>query len=99
MKKELPNVFANPLDKKIGNTQEIYYSEKKSLERSSDINTVINKINKIFNSPHHVYKSKVRITTSKGVFEKEIVGKANGYLLTIDGENIKIFDIDDIERL
>lgn len=99
MKKELPNVFANPLDKKIGNVQEVYYSENKEMERTTDINVVINKINKIFNSPHHVYKSRVRITTSKGIIEKEIVGKANGYLLTIDGENIKILDIDDIERL
>lgn len=99
MKKELPNVFANPLNKTFKNVQEVYYGNEKGNDRRMDITTVITKINKIFASPHHVYKSRVRITLKDGIIEKEIVGKSNGYLLTINGENIKILDIEDIERL
>jgi len=99
MKKDLPNVFANPLNKNINNAQEVFYSENKKEERTVDTYSVLTKINRIFNSPNHVYKSKVRITTSKGVLEKEIVGKNGGSLLTLNGESIKIVDIIDIERL
>lgn len=99
MKKELPNVFVNPLDKDINNTQEYFYSEKNLEERSSDINSVLTKINRIFNSPYHVYKSRVKITTRSGIFESDIVGKSNGKLLTLNGDAIKMVDIIDIERL
>jgi len=99
MKKELPNVFANPLNKTIDNVQEFYYSDKKLEDRTYSTESILTKINRIFNSPHHVYKSKVKITTNKGELIKEIVGKSNGNLLTLNGEQIKIIDIIDIERL
>lgn len=99
MKKDLPNVYANPLNKTFQNVQEIYYGSGKAKERSLDVTTIINKINKIFSSPHHVYKSRVKIITNDGIFERDIIGKSNGYLLTLNGEKIKILDIEDIERL
>lgn len=99
MKKELPNVFVNPINKNINNVQEVFYSEKKNYDRGVNVDSILVKINKIFASPHHVYKSRVKITTDKGVFEKDIVGKSNGNLLTLNGENIKIIDIKNIERL
>lgn len=99
MKKDLPNVFANPLDKNISNFQEVYYSENKKEDRNVSVDSILTKINKIFASPHHVYKSRVKITTNNGVLEKDVVGKTNGSLLTIDGESIKIIDILDIEKI
>ncbi len=100
MKKDLPNVFANPLDKTFNNVQEIYYGVgKEERSMSVSIDSILTKINRIFNSPHHVYKSKVKITTNSGELVKEIVGKTSGSLLTLDGESIKIIDIQDIERL
>jgi len=99
MKKDLPNVFVNPLEKNINNTQEVFYSENKKEDRGINVESILTKINRIFNSPHHVYKSKVKITTNKGELVKEIVGKSNGDLLTIEGDHIKIIDILDIERL
>lgn len=99
MKKNLPNVFVNPLDKEFKNVQEVYYGNNIVEDRSVSVDSILVKINRIFNSRHHVYKSKVRITTDKEILEKEIIGKSNGNLLTLDGETIKIIDIKDIEKI
>lgn len=57
------------------------------------------KINEIFGSLNHVYKSRVRITMNDGIIEEQIVGKTNINLLTIDNKLIKITDILDIEKI
>lgn len=94
---KLPNVFASPINKKLNNYQDMYRSDKKVKSyNSKDINK---KINEIFGSLNHVYKSKVRITMTDGVKEEEIVGKTNTNLLTIDNKLIKITDILDIEKI
>lgn len=93
----LPNVFANPIDKKIDNVQEYYQSSRSSRELNPK--EVNKKINEIFGSLNHVYKSRVRITTKDGIKEEDIVGKTNVNLLTLDGKLISITDIVDIERL
>lgn len=92
-----PKVFANPINKKIDNVQDLFRSDKDS--RSINPVDVNKKINEIFASRNHVYKSKVRITLKDGVVEKEIVGKTNINLLTLDGNLIRITDILDIERI
>ena len=94
---EKPRVYANPINKKIDNVQDLFRSDKDS--RSINPVDVNKKINEIFASRNHVYKSKVRITLKDGVVEKEIVGKTNINLLTLDGDLIKITDIVDIERI
>lgn len=92
-----PKVFANPINKKIDNVQDLFRSDKDS--RSINPVDVNKKINEIFASRNHVYKSKVRITLKDAVVEKEIVGKTNINLLTLDGNLIRITDILDIERI
>ena len=92
-----PRVFANPINKKIDNVQDLFRSDKES--RSINPVDVNKKINEIFASRNHIYKSKVRITLKDGVVEKEIVGKTNINLLTLDGNLIRITDILDIERI
>ena len=94
---EKPRVFANPINKKIDNVQDLFRSDKES--RSINPVDVNKKINEIFASRNHVYKSKVRITLKDAVVEKEIVGKTNINLLTLDGNLIRITDIVDIERI
>lgn len=98
MRKDLPNVYANPINKNFENIQEIYYGSSTQQTRGG-VEDVLSKINRIFNSRHHVYKSKVKITLGNEVIDAEIVGKANGNLLTLDGKKIKIVDIEDIERI
>ena len=94
---EKPRVYANPINKKIDNVQDLFRSDKDS--RSINPVDVNKKINEIFASRNHVYKSKVKITLKDKVIEKEIVGKTNINLLTLDGDLIRITDILDIEKI
>ena len=57
------------------------------------------KINDIFSSSHHVYKSRVRITLKDDIQERTIIGKTSNQLLTLSGDKISIVDIVDIERI
>lgn len=96
--KNLPNVTPFAINKKIDNTQERYYSAENYLLPKKKIN-VIAKINEIFASNSHVYKSRVRIKLKDDLQERTIVGKTGSELLTLSGEKIKIADIIDIEKV
>lgn len=98
MKKDLPKVFANPINKELKNNNDIYYSYSRE-ERHSSQGNILDKINYIFASPHHVYKSLVLLKTKKGQLKTTIVGKSGNFLLTLNGEKINILDIIDIERI
>jgi len=94
---KLPNVFQNPIDKKIENVQDLYRSTESVVTYNpKDINK---KINEIFGSLNHVYKSKVKISLKDQEIETDIVGKTNLNLLTLDGRLIKITDIIDIKKI
>ncbi len=95
---KLPSVFANPINKKINNVQETFYSRD---TREVDVNpaNINSKINAIFSAKDHVYKSKVRITFKDKIVEEVIVGKTNLNLLTLDGKLIRITEIIDIEKI
>ena len=95
---DLPRVFANSIDKEIKNTQELYYGESRGEIKREPVN-VTRKINNIFASINHVYKSKVKITLEDKTIEKVIVGKTPSNLITIDGELIRIASILDIEKI
>ena len=87
------------LSDNINNTQEIFYGSDRGTVNKLSKDAIIKKINNIFASPNHVYKSRVRITLNNGLAEKTIVGKNNTHLITINGELIKINDILDIEKI
>lgn len=94
---KLPNVFQNPITKKINNVQDLYRSKENTPNYNSiDINK---KINEVFTSLNHVYKSRVKITLNNQEIETDIVGKTNLNLLTLDGKLIKIADIIDIKKV
>lgn len=94
--KDLPRVYANPIDKELNNYQK---ETKLSNEFRSSEKNLSMKIRDIFKSSNFIYKSRVRITTKEGQKEKVIVGKTENALLTMDGEKIKIIDIYDIEKI
>ena len=76
---DLPRVFANKINNNLNNTQEIFYGNDR-LETQNSID-VIKKINNIFSSINHVYKSKVKIQFKDRVEEKIIVGKTSTKLI------------------
>lgn len=93
---DLPRVYVNPIEKDIDNVQSIFSSKDRNYSKVSRKNLSM-KIKDIFSSNNYVYKRRVRITTKDYVLEKNVVGKANGYLITIEGEKIKISDIYDVD--
>lgn len=97
--KDLPKVFANKIKDDINNTQDLFYGSDRNIKKKRDDIGVVKKINNIFSSPNHVYKSRVKIILKDNEVEKIIVGKNNTHIITIDGELIKIIDIDDISRM
>lgn len=99
MENKLPKVFANPFNKRISNTQEIFYSRMApEVLRSHSVNEIIKKINNIFNSSSHVFKSNVLVTTKDGIKEEVLIGKTSNSILTIDGKIINLSEIYDIEK-
>lgn len=95
---KLPRVFANPIDKKMNNTQDLFRSSN-TYELNYNPKDINKKINQIFADTSHVYKSRVKITLKDGEIDAEIVGKTNLNLLTLDGKLIKITDILDIKKI
>jgi hypothetical protein len=95
---ELPNVYANPIEKNFDNVQKSYEGSFKEEIRSTDI-PLLTRINMLFAAKDFVYKKRVLITFLTGKKEYTIVGKTSDALLAIDGSKIKINDILDIEPL
>ena len=95
--KDLPKVSAFPINRKLNNFQESFYG--KGEERHSYKGNIINKINDIFSSSSHVFKSRVRIYLKDDIIERTIIGKTGTDLLTLFGEKVRITDILDIEKV
>lgn len=109
MDKKLPSVFANKIEKKINNNEQIYYSkledkkeinknnyDKEHLEIIGNNLNINQKINKIFSSTKYVYKADVHIILKNGEIEDRIIGKNSTHLITMDNKLIPIGDIIDI---
>ena len=94
--KELPKVSAFPINRKLNNFQESFYGKE---ERHTYKGNIVNKINDIFSSSSHVFKSRVRIYLKDDIIERTIIGKTGTDLLTLSGEKVRITDILDIEKV
>lgn len=108
MNKELPNVFANKIDKVINNNEKVYYSNQRndkktqttiSIDRKDIVNNknINQKIYDIFNSSRYIYKADVEITLKTGIVTKKVIGKNSQNLITYDNELIPISEIVDIK--
>ncbi len=106
MKKELPKIFINKIDKKLNNNKQVSYSYKEKnkqafyengKENKKTISININeKIDNILNSPRYVYKADVLIDINNKIIKRQIVGKNNTHIITINNELIPINEIKDI---
>lgn len=95
MKKELPKVYANKIDKVLTNNTTVSYGSEEIINEAKDI-SVAEKIINIFNSPNYVYKAEVKIKLESGIITKQIIGKNETHLITLDNELIPIEDILDL---
>lgn len=95
--KDLPSVSDFSSNKEFHNFQESYNTMNNNREiRSVNVNK---KINDIFASKSHVYKSLCKIYLNGDIYEKIIIGRTSTELITITGEKIRIIDIKDIEKI
>lgn len=103
MKKELPGLFANKINKPLNNNEKVAVTkneEREMVEEHKSISSeknVLEKIKEIFDSPRYVYKADVKIILKDKTITKKIVGKTQTHLLTLENELIPIQDIVDIK--
>ena len=105
MKKKLPEIFKNTIDKELDNNENVYYSatnkpESKINNAAKEVkkNDIREKINKIFLSTSYIYKANVKIITKDKSFSTKIIGRNKNYLITMDNQTIPIDSIIDIEN-
>ena len=103
MEQKLPNVFANAIEKNFDNSQDFYDGRGQDnqilFENFNEGISIETKINRIFNSPYHVYKSLVEIKIGDQTYQKTIIGKTSHALLTQDNELLDINKIKDIKLI
>lgn len=101
MNNNLPRVYASPINKQLENNLEYYVNSINVWDsRSANSKNIPKKINEIFSSPNHVYKSRVSIKLlNNEELETTIVGKTGNYLLALNGDKISINNIVDIEKV
>lgn len=90
MKKNLPKVFKNSIDKKINNNKSFFYGDTEK-KKEIDINN--------FFKQNTIYRKEVKITLENEVVTKKIIGRSLDHLITMDNELIKIKDIKKIEEV
>lgn len=110
MDKKLPGVFVNKIDKELTNNKSVFYSQYEGMDRLDKVEEIKDspltgsfssgnieqKIQDIFRSSNYIYKADVIITTENGQFEKRVVGRHGGNLITMENELIPIQSILDI---
>lgn len=100
MKKKLPEIFQNTIEKNLKNNEDVYYSGNEEIPKNKNIvkkNNIREQINKIFSSPNYVYKANVKISTNDKTFTTRIIGRNKNYLITMDNKTILIDSIKNIE--
>ncbi len=97
MDKNLPKVFAVPIEKKIENNKNIFISTENSTNPTEIIHP--SEINKIFHSKTHVYKTKLIINTKNETKEIEAIGLKDNKLLALDGTVIPLDEIIEIKKV
>lgn len=102
MKKQIPKIYVNKIDK-INNNEEVYYSYKDN-QKENEIESSVKmneyemqkKIDELFRSNDFIYKKKFHIKTKYEEGDFVIISKSYDYLLTIDGSRIYIDNIIEI---
>ena len=113
MNNKLPKIFANKIEKKLKNNEEVYTTSKtnqdknkeKKIEKKqekkviskTENKTINQKINDILKTNKYIYKIPVKIELKDNQLITNIIGKNNKNLITINNELIKIEEIKNIE--
>lgn len=104
MKKELPSIYKNTVDKRVTRNLEVCRVSNESLDESSRKKisstrselTVEEKLKRLFQSKRYIFNIPVEIVTSRKSYETKIAGKVKNSIVTIEGDTIPIIEIEDI---
>lgn len=92
MKKNLPKVFKNNINKPLNNNSKVFYSTKK--ESSGNYLS----IDELFKQ-NEIYRTNTKIELKDGkIVDKVIIGRSIKHLITIDNELIPIDNIKSIKK-
>jgi len=113
MKEKLPHVFANRVSNISNNRKYYYSDLERKVQQKKDNrepiiekynlksvvqkNDIRSKIIQLFKSPNNVYKVKANIKIDGKTITKNLIGRTNSSLITLDDELIDIDKIEDIE--
>ena len=94
--KDLPKVFANPIDRNISNNKNVAYGKLREDRSSRNESEVLNKINKLFKSDDTIYSIDCLVKFESHEEKHTIIGKTNNNLVTKTQRLIPIKDVYDI---
>lgn len=95
--KDLPKVFANPIDKKLNNNNSFSYGKLERDRSIRDEQAVLDKINKIFKDERTTYSIDCLIRFQNNEEKHTIIGKTSNNLVTKYQRLIPIREIYDID--
>lgn len=95
--KDLPKVFANPIEKDIKNNRSFTYGKLEEESNERNEKEVLRKIDAIFKREGNVYSIDCLITFENNVGKYTIIGKTSHNLVTRTEKLIPIREIYDIE--
>ncbi len=95
--KDLPKVFANPIDKNIDNNRLFSYGKLENDRNTRDEAKVNEKLNKLFQREGNIYAIDCIITYESHEEKYTIIGKTDNNLVTKSGKLIPIREIYDID--
>lgn len=110
MKKKLPSIYHDKTNVKKSNNRNVFYSSQSNINNDNvvlpkksntvgenDYNHIINTLNSLFTSSHHVFMIPVEVITKKKKYETKIIYRDKNKISTIDGDTIYLRDIIDIK--
>lgn len=95
--KDLPKVFANPIDKSLNNNRSCSYGKLEADRSTRNEKEILSKINKIFKNENTLYSIDCVIKFENDEGKYTIIGKTTNNLVTRTQKLIPIRDIYDIE--
>ncbi len=95
--KDLPRVFANPIDRGINNNRSFSYGKLENERQVRDEHAVLAKIDKLFKNDSTLYAIDCIIKFEANEEKYTIIGKTSNNLVTKTQKLIPIREIYDIE--
>lgn len=97
--KKLPEIYKQPISKKITNNNTIYYATRNTKESSTKNKTNIEDfLNQLFHETGYVFNKPLLIETKDKIYDTAIIKRSDQYIYTLSEDKIKITEILSIKK-